>query len=168
MTTFVTSEEPVSTKYEYNGLNRLKAVVENYREDLLPFKDQETNVRTDYTYDATGNRQSIRDGQSNLEESNYETTFEYDPLGRIKRESDPLGHETQYTYSHNAIGNLVSIRDPMLKTTVYHYDELDRLYWIEYPEPDANFALAADVVYEYDTLGRRTKMTDGLGETTWT
>ena len=167
MTTFVTNEEPVATKYEYDHLNRLTAVVENSREDLLPFKDQETNVRTDYTYDAGGHRLTIRDGKSNLEGVEYWTTFEYDVLGRIKSEKDPLEHETQYTYSHNAIGNLVSIRDPMLKTTVYHYDELDRLYWIEYPERDQNFALAADVTYDYDALGRRTKMTDGLGETNW-
>ena len=91
-------------------------------------------------------------------------------MGRIKSETDPTdlpGHETQYTYSHNATGNLVSIRDAMLKTTSYHYDELDRLYWVDYPEPGEGVDEAADVEYEYDALGRRTKMTDGVGETTW-
>ena len=170
LTTFSSANDPetaVSTGYAYDDLNRLKSVVENYREDLLPYKDVATNVRTDYTYDAGGNRLSIRDGQSNLEDIEYAMTFTYDPLGRIKSERDPLGHETIYTYNYDTQGLLVSIRDAMLKTTMHHYDELDRLYWIEYPDPDENFALAADVIYEYDVLGRRTKMTDGVGETIW-
>jgi RHS repeat-associated protein/CSLREA domain-containing protein len=168
MTTFVTLDQPVSTKYEHDDLNRLKRVIENYRDDLWPYQDVETNVITDYTYDAGGNRLSIRDGNSNLPgASDYKTTFTYDPLGRIKSESDPLGHETLYTYSSDTMGNLVSIRDAMLNTTVYRYDELNHLYWIDYPAPGENFASTADVRYEYDAMGRRTRMIDGLGETTW-
>jgi len=159
-------EEAVSTRYEYDNLNRLKTVIENYRPGVNP--DVQTNVTTGYTYDASGNRLSIRDGNSNLPgASDYRTSFTYDALGRIKSETDPLDQATLYTYSSDTKGNIVSIRDAMFKTTVYHYDELDRLDWIEYPDPDENFALTADVHYEYDALGRRTRMTDGLGETTW-
>lgn len=163
--TMVIDAEGIFTKYEYDLLNRLITVVENY--SITQPANYETNVRTDYMYDAGSNRLSIRDGNSNLDGVDYRTRFAYDPLGRIQSEIDPLGNETLYTYSHDARGNLVSIRDAMLKTTVYHYDELDHLFWIEFPEPDGNFALAADVFYEYDPLGRRTKMTDGLGETLW-
>jgi RHS repeat-associated protein len=163
ITTFVedtTEAQSVSTKYEYDNLNRLKTVIENYLPGID--RDVQTNVTTTYTYDANGNRLSIRDGNSNLpNEADYRTIFTYDALGRIKSESDSLGHETIYTYSQDAIGNIVSVRDAMLKTTVQHYDELNRLYLIDYPAPDA------DVTFTYDVAGRRKTMTDGLGTTNW-
>ena len=163
MTAFKTETEPVSTKYEYDGLNRLKAVIENNREDLLPFQDTKTNVRTAYTYDSGGNRLSIRDGQSFLENRDYRTFFTYDDLGRMKTETDALSHVTTYDYLADYVlkKNRVVLTDANNKVTTSHYDELARLAQIDYPSPDA------DVTFTYDALGRRLSMTDGLGTTSW-
>ncbi len=133
------------------------AVVENYVSGITP--DNQTNVRTSYTYDANGNRLSIRDGQSHLEGIDSRTTFTYDALGRLETEMDPLGHTT--TYQYDAMGNRISLLDANGVTTIYGYDELNRLTLIDYPAPDA------DVTFDYDALGRRQSMNDGLGTTAW-
>ena len=65
----------IDTRYEYDQLNPLTAVVENYRPAaFLP--NANTNVRTEYRYNAQGNRVAIKDGNQ------HETMFGYDALGR--------------------------------------------------------------------------------------
>jgi RHS repeat-associated protein len=150
--TLMTDAEGVTTKYEYDNLNRLTAVVENYKVGFTP--DNETNVRTEYTYDAGGNHLSIRDGNSFLDGVDYRTIFAYDALGRLKTEQDPLGNQTIYGY--DKMGNRTSLFDPNFKTTTYHFDELNRLDLIDYPNPGD-----ADITFSYDALGRRTGMDDG-------
>ncbi|RPI91406.1 MAG: DNRLRE domain-containing protein, partial [Chloroflexi bacterium] len=155
--TLMTDGEDRSTRYEYDNLNHLTAVIENY--STTQPANYETNVRTSYTYDANGNRLSIRDGNSHLEDIDYRTMFTYDGLGRLEMETDPLGHMT--TYQYDAVGNRVSLLDANGATTTYEYDELSRLELIDYPAPDA------DVMFDYDALGRRQSMTDSLGTTAW-
>ena len=139
----------VVTKFEYNTLGRLTAVVENY---LPPQQgDHETNVRTEYTYDANGNRLSITDGNGHI------TTFTYDALNRLLSETDPLGNEWSYDYDN--VGNRVAMTDPNGMTTSYTYDDAYRLVMITYPDLTVQFT--------YDNVGRRTSMTDSVGTTTW-
>ncbi|HKZ55890.1 MAG TPA: RHS repeat-associated core domain-containing protein, partial [Anaerolineales bacterium] len=139
------------THFEYDDLNRLTAVLENYRPGFLT--NAETNVRTEYSYDAVGNRLTIRDGKGNV------TRFEYDELNRLEREVDPLGNATAYTY--DAVGNRLSLSDAAGFTTSYGYDEANRLLTIDYPAPDP------DVTFTYDALGNRATMQDGVGTTVW-
>jgi RHS repeat-associated protein/CSLREA domain-containing protein len=141
----------VATEYEYDDQGRLTAVIENYSEGATP--DHETNVRTEYTYDSNGNRLSILDGNG------HSTTFSYDSLGRLKTEEDALGHLTQYDY--DLLGNRVGLHDANGQITIFGYDELNRLTLIDYPNPDA------DIQFDYDALGQRQTMTDGLGTTHW-
>ncbi|HKZ55811.1 MAG TPA: RHS repeat-associated core domain-containing protein, partial [Anaerolineales bacterium] len=141
----------VVTHFEYDDLNRLTAVLENYRPGFLP--NAETNVRTEYSYDAVGNRLTIRDGNGNV------TRFEYDELNRLEREVDPLGNATAYGY--DAVGNRLSLRDAAGFTTTYAYDEANRLLTVDYPAPDP------DVTFTYDALGNRATMQDGMGATLW-
>lgn len=148
----IADAEGVVTRYEYDDLGRLTGVIENYQPGVDP--DHETNVHTEYTYDATGNRLSILDGNGHL------TEFEYDALGRTIAESDALDHTWGYFY--DAAGNLVRLVDANGATTEYTYDGLGRQSGIDYPDPDA------DVSYAYNALGWRTVMTDGLGLTQWT
>ncbi len=147
----LTDAEGVVTRFEYDALARLTAVVQNYRSGVTP--DHETNVRTEYTYDAAGYRLTIRDGNG------HATTFTYDALGRLKTESDALGHT--WTYGYDAAGNRVSLLDAEGFTTFYTYDGLNRLIAIYYPSPDA------DVTYTYDAAGDRVGMSDGVGTTQW-
>ncbi len=149
--TSMTDAEAVTTHYEYDALNRLRAVVENDRPGITA--DNETNIRTEYTYDAGGNRLSIMDGNG------HSTSFTYNALGRLETETDALGHQTAYTY--DAMGNRASLLDAKGQTTTYTYDELNRLALINYPSS------TADVSFVYDALGRRLSMTDGLGMTSW-
>jgi YD repeat-containing protein len=81
----LTDANGIETRYEYDDLNRLTAVVENYISGVG--SDNETNVRTEYTYDAVGNRLTIRDGNDHV------TTFTYDAVNRLGRETDALNHE---------------------------------------------------------------------------
>lgn len=147
----MTDANGVITRYEYDGLNRLKAVVENYRPAFTP--DHETNVRTEYGYDANGNRLTI------LNARGHTTNFTYDALNRLRSESDPLGHTTEYEY--DGVSNRVTLTDAEAFTTTFTYDPLNRLVGIDYPEPDA------DVTFTYDALGNRKVMTDGVGTTSW-
>jgi len=141
----------VVTRYEYDGMQRLTAVVENYRPGFL--SNSETNVRTEYGYDANGNRLTILDGNG------HTTRFGYDALRRMVEERDPLGNTTRYAY--DPAGNRVSLTDAEGFSTSFAFDALDRLIAIDYPDPDA------DVRFVYDALGDRTRMDDGLGATVW-
>ena len=140
------------TRYEYDDLSRLAAVIENYRQGINP--NQETNVRTEYTYDAIGNRLTIKDAL------NHVTTFDYDDLGRLTGESDPLTNTTTYTY--DGAGNRIAMLDANGNTTAYLYDGLYRPVTIDYPDPDG------DVYFAYDGAGNRAVMTDTVGVTAWT
>ncbi|MBL7941608.1 MAG: hypothetical protein JNM00_02520, partial [Flavobacteriales bacterium] len=143
--------ENVVTHYEYDAVNRLITVIENYQASLQP--DHQTNIRTEYSYDAAGNRRTILDGRLKL------STLEYDEFGRLAIETDALGND--YFYDYNAIGNRISILDPNGETTSFEYDELNRLGLIDYP------GSGEDVTFEYDALGRRLNMNDAVGETSW-
>jgi RHS repeat-associated protein len=147
----LTDAEGVVTKYEYDALGRLTAVIENYQAGILA--DAQTNVRTEYTYDANGNRLTIKDGNGNI------TTFVYDALNRLISETDPLGNE--WSYEYDTVGNRISMTDANGAVTNYAYDNANRLITIDYPA-------SADVIFVYDAGGRRISMTDGLGVTTWT
>ena len=148
----MTDAEDIVTKYEYDNLNRLKAVEENFEPNLARTVD--TNVRTEYTYDAGGNRLSIRDGNSFLEDINYRTIFTYDAFGRLETEKDPLNNEWEYRYDE--MGNRVRLLDANDQITIFGYDKLNRLKSIDYPGTDP------DVTFEYDALGRRKNMNDGF------
>ncbi|MGD8456603.1 MAG: RHS repeat-associated core domain-containing protein [Anaerolineales bacterium] len=144
-------DNAVVTKYEYDDLNRLVAVIENYKPGFSP--THETNVRTEYTYDANGNRLTIKDGNG------HTSNFVYDSLNRLTSESDPLSHTWSYTYDD--VGNRLTMTDANGATTSYGYDTLNRLETIDYP------AGTADVTFTYDDAGQRTHMYDGAGTTTW-
>jgi len=149
--TAMTDANEVETRYEYDDLNRLTAVVENYIAGEDP--DHETNVRTEYAYDAVGNRLTIRDGNGHL------TYFVYDAVNRIIQESDALDHSWHYGY--DGVGNRTSLSDAEGFITLYNYDDANRLVGIIYPPPDSA------VSFSYDAAGNRLAMSDGVGTTTW-
>ena len=165
MTSHKTDMVSVSTKYEYDNLNRLTAVVENFLSGTAP--DLKTNVRTNYAYDANGNRLSIRDGNSNLEEVEYYTAFSYDALNRLQTETDPLSPPTTYTY--DGIGNITRQTDALGQRTCLYYDPLNRLIGKHY-RTDDNCPVnnpSYDVSFDYDAMGRRQSMNDSIGATGW-
>ncbi|PKO16677.1 MAG: hypothetical protein CVU39_07585 [Chloroflexi bacterium HGW-Chloroflexi-10] len=147
----------VVTHYEYDTLNRLTAVVENYLPPMNP--DNETNLRTEYGYDANGSRLTIRNANATLNDTQYVTSFVYDALGRQVSESDPLGNT--WTVKYNILGQRLSTTDANGASIQYIYDAIGRLDTINYPEPQA------DVDFDYDIASRRVGMADGVGDTVW-
>jgi RHS repeat-associated protein len=142
----------VVAKFEYDELNRLVAVVQNYRPSFTP--DAETNVRTEYTYDAVGNRLAIVDALGGS------SSMEYDEVNRLVRTTDALANSTLHAY--DSVGNRTQLTDGNGAITHFGYDAANRLEVIDYPAPEA------DVSFTYDPAGNRNSAQDGLGTTTWT
>ena len=147
-----TDANGVVTHYEFDVLNRPSAIVQNYH--LAQQPDAQTNVRTEFTYNAVGNRLTVKDPNGHV------TTFAYDALNRVVQKTDPLGNK--WFYAYDAVGNQTSMMAANGKTTNYTYDSANQLTTIQYPSPDA------PVSFTYNALGQRVSMTDGLGTTTWT
>ncbi|MEK7787616.1 MAG: hypothetical protein AAB658_19605, partial [Chloroflexota bacterium] len=142
----------VVTAYEYDVLNRLTAVVENYRPGVNP--NQEINVRTEYTYDSHGNRLTIKNAKSQI------TNFQYDALDRLLTETDPLLNQTSHQY--DKVGQQASTKDAYNVTNAtFAYDGARRLTGITYPAGTPN------VTFVYDGASNRTSMTTvGVGTAT--
>lgn len=152
--------EDVTTTYQYDGLNRLTAVIENDVPGSNPTND--TDVLTQYRYDALGNRIVITNARGFT--SSYTL---YDDLNRPIIVRDGLGNETHTGY--NALGLRVVMTDGNDAVTEYSYDGLNRLATADYT------ADSEIVQYAYDALGNRLVMTDthsassgqGVGVTTY-
>ncbi len=145
----MTDANGVATKYEYDLLGRLTAVVENYKPGQP--SDSQTNVRTEYAYNALGNRTVITDARGNA------TRYGYDALGRLISETNPLTHTTRYAYDALGRQTVITAADGIVAR--YTYDALSRLSAVQYP--------TSTVQYAYNALGSRTAMTDATGVTTW-
>ncbi|WP_158265599.1 RHS repeat-associated core domain-containing protein [Blastopirellula marina] len=71
------------------------------------------------------------------------------------------------TYEYDEFGQLVAQTDPNHGTTAYEYDNLGRRTKIIYADPDKTGGLTSpEVSYAYDAAGQMTEMTDELGQTT--
>lgn len=147
----------VITFFVYDRQGRLTDVYENYLPPYIP--GTEENVHTIYTYDSMGNRLTIQSAKSVMEGTQAVTTFDYDALGRLESESNPLSHTLRYGY--NVLGQRVSQWDAYNLETKFFFDGVNRLVQIDYPAPDP------DVAFSYEASSQRKTMTDGLGTTTW-
>lgn len=114
----------------------------------------------EYAYDDVGNLRFSTD------EFDRETERVYDERNRLIElvEPDPDSPSsglprpvTSFTY--DAVSNLKTLEDPAGNTTEWFYDGLDRPIEEENELADSRF-------YEYDRLGRVTKLTDRLGRVT--
>jgi RHS repeat-associated protein len=145
--------DSVVTLYEYNQAGQLTAVVENYEVATTP--NENTNVRTEYTYDDNGNLLTVVDANGHTA-----STYTYDALNRVTSETNALGIVTSYAY--DAVGNRTTVIDGNGSTINYSYDELNQLTAVDYPGD------SADVSFTYDASGQRTQMQDANGITDWT
>lgn len=124
-----------------------------------------------YNYDTLGQLISVlRGGQT--------TTISYDKAGRKTEMNDPdMGH---WYYKYNALGNLTAQVDAKKQAVNLYYDILNRLKGKTYttgPVDGVSYNPPADpgvypVRFSYDNgnnaRGRRTRMDDPTGFTTWT
>ncbi len=126
-------------RFEYDLAGRLTA-----------FIDAEAH-RTEYRYDANGNRIRTIDARGNS------WVCEYDVMDRLVRESDPLSNAV--TYELDASGNLLSQTDGEGNRTRREYDGLERVRY-------SWDAVGNRTSYEYDAVGNLLSETDPLGRTT--
>jgi RHS repeat-associated protein len=90
------------------------------------------------------------------------TEYQYDKNGRLLKAIDPLGNETLQTYDDT--GNIDSKTDGNEKAQILHYDELNRLDWVQATVGGVNEITS----YTYDWNGNATSQTDGEGNITTT
>jgi RHS repeat-associated protein len=112
------------------------------------------NEMTHYHYDAMGRLASLTDPLNHLP-----TTFEYDALGRLKTRTDALQNKTTYFYDDN--GNKTSETDGNNHTTLYQYDNMNRVNLITYPTVPATTRQ-----FTYDFRGNKLTETDQSGRVT--
>ncbi|WHI47267.1 RHS repeat-associated core domain-containing protein [Microbulbifer sp. VAAF005] len=172
-----------TTSYSYNARNQLTAtiyadgsqyVLEYENESLYPtkeyWKDQNGNALTTgektYTYDQAGNRLTITDAIGNI------TTYAYDDINRPVQVTNALNEETHYTYADNNLVQVEIGRSTDSTTeeviagqiTLINYDGKDRIISIERQGSDGTKTTYQS--YTYDSLGRRLRTSDALGNAT--
>ncbi|MGH2723094.1 MAG: DNRLRE domain-containing protein [Actinomycetota bacterium] len=93
------------------------------------------------------------------------TTFEYDVVGNLIKQTDPAGVWVQKTY--NGFGEaltevtpLTATSPPATATATYHYDDGGRMDWVDGPRTDA----VDKTTYGYDAEGRITSATLPLAQ----
>ncbi len=135
--------------YQHDNLDRLVAVIEN---DTGGLPTANSNIRTQYTFDAIGNQLAVINGRGFTS-----TDTVYDGLNRPVMSEDALGNQTHFAY--DALGNTRMITDGNGQTVHNQYDGLNRLFRTEY------VADGQVVSYAYDAASNTVVMTDSIGVT---
>jgi YD repeat-containing protein len=176
-----TNANGYTLSYTYDGLNRPIRVTYpdgSYTENqwgccyLDSQRDRAGNVTTS-TYDPVNRLTQTLDAENRL------TQYVYDPAGNLTQLIDPNWNYTQwqydgrnrvakkiyadgsnYLYDYDGVGNLLHQTDAKGIVTTYGYDVVNNLSSIAAPG-------LATVGFAYDSLNRRTQMTDGVGTTTF-
>lgn len=141
----------IRTTYEYDDLDRLVRVIEN---DTGGTQTNDSNIVTEYAYDAVGNQLRIVNARGYTV-----TTILYDDLYRPHIITDALQHDSSMQY--NALGLQTLVTDSNGEETQYAYDGLNRPISITYVADEHT------VNYTYNALGNRLTMQDGVGLTTY-
>ena len=144
----------VTTRYAYDGADRLCRVLENAQEDLQalvhPCLDSLTvtptassNVATAYVYDVSGNLTTMTDGRGNGQ------AYAFDAAGRMTSRTDGLGHALTWTYDvrDNRLTQVNRVGSPAVAVT-WTYDNADRMH--------TRVADGATITYGYDAEGNLT------------
>ncbi|HCS57045.1 MAG TPA: hypothetical protein DIW80_07240 [Gordonia polyisoprenivorans] len=159
-----TEQASVTTRYAYDGQNRLCGVLENATVPLaspnpcaLPGSGSASaNVWTTYTYDAVGNLSTMVDGRGNT------TTYGYDEFGRTTFITDALLMTT--TYGYDDLGRRASQSERGVGTmptlVSWTYDDAGRVLTRSW-----NNSISHVTSYEYDANGNRTRARNQDGST---
>lgn len=123
----------ITNRFEYDANGRLAAEVDDY------------DVRTEFEYDAMGNRTTVRMAAGTADERT--TGTEYDLNNRVSAEIDGEGHRTEYAY--DAMGNRIKATDALGRTARYYFDSANNLVTILDAEGYIN-------TFGYDAAGNRT------------
>ena len=108
----------------------------------------EVRSKTEWTYDAKGNKLSEKDPLGNI------TRWTYNSRGQVLTETDALGNSASYTYSPS--GNLLSTKDAKGNVTRYSYDTRGNILTI-------TDATNNTTNFQYNAAGDVTNLQDSSG-----
>lgn len=167
-------------KYTANGwLSKIETesdVVTNYLYDANGniLEEKTGEIKKSYKYDNRNRILSTKDGKGN------ETVYVRNVIGQIIKEISPSGNTKSFTY--DGIGNLLTIKDGNGFVTSHIYDQYNNL--IQTKDPLNNItkfkynannqliktknSLEEVVVNEYNELGQLVTLKNALGETVYT
>ncbi|CAK8716174.1 RHS repeat-associated core domain-containing protein [Candidatus Electrothrix laxa] len=141
--TEVTDPMGIVTAFAYNELDRRSSLTRNYQPAVAP--DQETNVSTQFEYDAAGNLRFVTNPL------NHQAEIRYDAAHRRSEMIDFEGGST--TFEYDKVNNLLTVTDAEGNATSYAVDELNRLVAVTNAEDETT-------QYTYDLVGNRTTLTE--------
>lgn len=161
------------TWYEYDRLNRATKIILPDDDDVAditatPSSYGANNPYRTYLFDDLANTCTF------VNEKGQKTVYAFDGLGRVKQVKQYLGENALTTnYIYNAFGQVVSIEDPRgVKTssisddftTWYEYDGLGRLTKITYPyEPGQTKANSPFTTLSYNDQANAVEITNENG-----
>nr|MBA3311784.1 cadherin-like domain-containing protein [Planctomycetaceae bacterium] len=186
------------TDYEYDANGNLTRILFPGNAQQTWVYDTTKNVPTSftnelnkswtYTYDVSGNRLTETDPLGKVTTWTYNsrgqvltmtrpdpdgtgplaapvTGYQYDSYGRLTQVTN--ADATYRTFTYNTADNLLTETDELGHTTTYAYDTLGRRTGITQPDPDGTGPLTSPVVtYAYDAIGNVVSVTDPLGKVT--
>jgi len=143
-----------SLTYDFKNV----AVVKDYR-GIESFYNYDCNHSCLMTHALTpdGNISLTRDANGNLIDQSINgqiTSYEYDNLNRIIRESNPDG--TSRSFEYDEINNVISRMDENGNQTTYIYD-YNLLTHVNYTDN------TTDIEYKYNANGELIELVDGIG-----
>uniref|UniRef100_UPI00398BE0EF RHS repeat-associated core domain-containing protein n=1 Tax=Polaromonas sp. YR568 TaxID=1855301 RepID=UPI00398BE0EF len=167
---------PMTWQYGYDAMGRPTTVLDpnglasyTYYDSLgRPVQTQQpantgsaTPTTTSFAYNAADGLTQVTDPRS------LNTTYSPNGLGDVTAQTSPDTGASQYT--HDGKGNVLTKTDARGKQTQYTYDNLDRLKTVSY-------ATGTGSVFEYDggatptpaVIGELTKITDASGQVVYT
>ena len=138
------------TSYVYDRLNRLVS-----RQDPDPDTAGSgvSIPTTTYVYDAVGNLKSLTDPSNNT------TSWDYDRMDRVTKETNPLGKLKLYEYDKNS--NLTKMTDRLNRVTEYTIDNLDRT--TKETWKNSSGTVVRTLNFSFDSLDRLTSTNDNTG-----
>jgi RHS repeat-associated protein len=121
---------PPTTTYGYDELDRLETVTRPWAG-----AGGGTSV-TSYDYDVQDHLTGVTDAEGNT------TSYEYSDRDLLTEETSPVSGTTTHLY--NPHGELIQTTDARLVTVTRMIDELDRVTFLDFPDP------TLDTTYTYD------------------
>jgi RHS repeat-associated protein len=165
----------LTTSYTYDARNRVLTttlpdgvkIVNEYTGDNLTKSYFEVSgaeipqLARRFDYDSRNNTTRAWDARNNL------TEFSYDDRGRVLSETNPLGEQKLYTYTHDLVSSFEVGRttaDGEGQVTKFIYDARGRVSTIQ--RKDDTGVFQAIESYEFDSEGRKLAITDAVSRTT--
>lgn len=169
--TQVTDAKSGVTKYDYydsgalwkrtDAENRVTTFGYDQRNKLTRTTDPLAYV-TSYTYDSRGNRLTQTDP------ANVTSTYSYTQRNELAGTTYSMGTSTpSVSYTYRKGGQRATMVDGT-GTTIYSYDDQNRLTATTTPAPSVWTSSTWGMAYEYDARGSQTKVTSPAGDVNYT